>query len=242
MTPCARPGSRPGCTTPAIPPVREVGTVGDRPDLVTRFVEGRSLAEIGRDGPLTPRDAAQLVAAVADAVHHAHEQGIVHRDLRPGTILVDAHGRPHLTDFGLAVLSEGGSFLTEEPPSPVGNPAYVSPEMLLGAGSRIDGRGDVYGPGLVLHDLLTGRLPSPTEPMPEAVRHTREGNPPPRAPARRIDRDLEAIRSKVLASDPDRRHPTASAPAEDWQRFLTGRPIGMRPTSRSRWRRPLSRR
>src|SRR6478752_2893255 len=66
------------------------------------------------------------------------------------------------------------------------------PGRLPGAGSRIDGRGDVYGPGLVLHELLTGRLPSPTEPMPQAVRHSLEGNPPPRAPARRIDRDLEA--------------------------------------------------
>jgi hypothetical protein len=114
--------------------------------------------------------------------------------------------------------------------------------MLLGAGSRIDGRGDVYGPGLVLHVLLTGRLPCPTEPMPKSVRHTLEGNPLPRAPARRIDRDLEAIRPKASARDPVRRHPTASAPAEDLPRFLTGRPIGARPTSRSRWRRTWSRR
>ena len=100
--------------------------------------------------------------------------------------------------------------------------------MLLGAGSRIAGHGDVYGPGLVLREVLTGRLPSPTEPMPKTVRHTLEGNPPPRATARRIDRDLEAILPKALASDPDRRHPTASAPAEDLPRFLTGRPIARR--------------
>ena len=100
--------------------------------------------------------------------------------------------------------------------------------MLLGAGSRIEGRGDVYGPGLVLHELPTGRRPSRTEPMPQAVRHTREGDPPPRAPVRRIDRDLEAIRPKALASDPVRRHPTAAAPAEDLPRFLTGRPIARR--------------
>jgi serine/threonine protein kinase len=100
--------------------------------------------------------------------------------------------------------------------------------MLPGAGSRIDGRGDVYGPGLVLHEVRTGRLPSPTEPMPQAVRHKLEGNPPPRAPARRIDRDLEAIGPKALASDPVRRHPTAAAPAEDLPRFLTGRPIARR--------------
>jgi hypothetical protein len=100
--------------------------------------------------------------------------------------------------------------------------------MLLGAGSRIDGRGYVDGPGLVLRELPTGRLPSPTEPMPRAARHTREGDPPPRAPARRIDRDLEAIRPKASASDPVRRHPAASAPAEDLPRFLTGRPIARR--------------
>ena len=100
--------------------------------------------------------------------------------------------------------------------------------MLLGAGSRIDGRGDVYGPSLVLHVLLTGRRPSPTEPMPRAAQHTLEGNPPPRAPARRVDRDLEAIRPKASASDPVRRHPAASAPAEDLPRFLTGRPIARR--------------
>ena len=116
------------------------------------------------------------------------------------------------------------------------------PGMLPGAGSRIDGRGAVHGPGLVLHEPLTGRLPSPTEPMPQAARHTREGNPPPRAPARRVDRDLETIRPKALAGDPVRRHPTASAPAEDLRRSRAGRPIGGRPTSRSTWLWPWSRR
>src|SRR5207302_1248283 len=159
----------------------------------------------------------------AEALQHVHEQGIVHRDVRPGTILVDAQGRAHLTGFERAQLAGAEDGSGDDEPT-WGHPAYVSPERLRGAGHRLDGRSDVYGLGLVLYELLTGRLPFPTEPLPEALRHKLEEDPvPPRSLDRRIDRGLEAICLKALSRDPDRRHPTAAALAQDLRHDLAGR-------------------
>jgi serine/threonine protein kinase len=230
---------------PAIPAVYEVGIVDDLPYLAGRHVEGRTLAERERDGS-SPADDARLIAALADAVHHVHEHGIVLRDIRPGTILVDEHGRPHLTDLAraLPVGQEDGAG-DDEPLW--GNPAYVSPERLRDEGHRLDGRNDIYGLGLVLYELLTGRLPFPTEPMPEEIRHKLEEDPtPPRSLDRRIDRRLEAICLKALARDPDDRYPTAAALAEDLRGYLAGRsPVAGQAGRLGRfwvWSRPARRR
>ena len=212
---------------PAIPPVYELGLLDGLPYMASRFVEGRTLAQFLQDGPPAPEEAARMVAEAADAVHHLHEQGFVHRDLRPGTILVDEAGRAHLVDFGRATPTGDEAIGDDEPTWE--NLAYVSPEMIMGEGHRL-GRSDVHSLGLVLYEFLTGRLPFPKGRMIEVMRAKVVGDlTPPRSLDRRIDRALEATCLKALARDPGRRHPTAAALAEDLRRYLADQPTRSRP-------------
>src|SRR5438128_9679431 len=143
---------------PGIVPIHEVGEREGQCYFSMKFVEGGQLDEVFKHEPLSIRRAVELVAKVARTVHYAHEHGILHRDIKPGNILLDQHGEPHLTDFGLARLVEADSTVTGTL-DVLGTPSYMAPEQAAGNNTEISRNTDVYGLGAVLYQLLTGHPP-----------------------------------------------------------------------------------
>src|SRR5262249_12653042 len=137
-----------------------------------------------------PREAARLVAEVAEALQYAHERGVNHRDVKPSNIMLDGAGRPYLMDFGLAKRAAGEVTMTVEG-QVLGTPAYMSPEQAQGAGHRVDGHTDVYSLGVVLYELLTGELPFRGNPRMILHQVLRDEPKPPRKLNDRLPRDLE---------------------------------------------------
>jgi WD40 repeat protein len=214
---------------PHIVPIYEVGEHQGQHYFSMKLIEGSSLA--ARKLPLPPRQAAEVVATVARAVHHAHQRGILHRDLKPGNILLDAQGQPHVTDFGLARRVEGDVQHTRAG-AIVGTPGYMPPEQARAERGLTTGV-DVYGLGAVLYELLTGRPPFRAETPLDTLLLVLECDPePPRTMDSRIDRDLETICLKCLEKDPQRRYDSAAALADDLDRWLRGEPITARPSGR----------
>src|SRR4029077_15163599 len=188
------------------------------------------LDEVVRRTPISIRQAVEIIAKVARTVHDAHEHGILHRDIKPGNILLDRNGEPHLTDFGLARLVEADSTVTGTL-EVLGTPSYMAPEQAAGNNPAVSSNIDVYGLGAVLYQLLTSQPPFAGGTTYETIRLLLDIEPrPPRLLNPKIDRDLSTICLKCLEKDPKRRYSSALALTEDLERCLKHQPIRARHT------------
>ncbi|HEY2142724.1 MAG TPA: protein kinase [Candidatus Udaeobacter sp.] len=213
---------------PGIVPIHEVGERDGQCYFSMKFVEGGQLDEVLKQTPMSIRQAVELITKVARTVHYAHEHGILHRDIKPGNILLDAKGEPHLTDFGLARLVESESSVTQTL-DVLGTPSYMAPEQAVGNNAAVSSSTDVYGLGAVLYQLLTGQPPFAGGATYQTIRLLLETEPrQPRLLNPKIDRDLSTICLKCLDKDPKRRYPSALALAEDLERWIKHEPIAAR--------------
>ncbi len=210
---------------PHIVPVYEVGEHGGLPFFSMKYIDGNSLVQ---QPPMAPRTVAELMAKVARAVHHAHQRGILHRDIKPGNILLDKAGVPYVTDFGLAKHVEAATAHTLSG-AVEGTPSYMAPEQARGHSKRLTTVADVYGLGAVLYELLTGLPPFKGETPLDTLQQVLTEEPV--SPSRKrsdVPRDLEVICLRCLRKEPERRYESALALAEDLERFLAGEAIRAR--------------
>jgi TolB-like protein/Flp pilus assembly protein TadD/predicted Ser/Thr protein kinase len=215
---------------PGIVPIYEVGERDGSCYFSMKFVEGGQLDEVVKREPMSIRQATELIAKVARTVHYAHEHGILHRDIKPGNILLDQKGEPHLTDFGLARLVESESTVTRTL-EVLGTPSYMAPEQAVGNNAAISSATDVYGLGAVLYQLLTGHPPFAGGATYETIKLLLDTEPrPPRMLNPKVDRDLSTICLKCLEKDPQHRYSSALALAEDLEHWLKHEPIRAKPS------------
>jgi len=216
---------------PNILPIYEVSESEGLPFFSMKFAGGGSLLEAAPMLRREPRRAVALMAKVARAVQYAHVQGILHRDLKPGNILLDGGGEPLVSDFGLAKWLQPNSDLTRTP-SIFGTPGYIAPEQVNGSNGNLTPAADVYGLGAVLFHLLTGRPPFTGEHALKVIQQASEKPAPKlRSVAPALDRDLETICAKCLEHEPQARYRSAGDLAEDLERWLHGHSIVARPVS-----------
>jgi hypothetical protein len=216
-----------GLKHPHIVAVHHVGVLDDKHYYSMDFIDGQSLAQRLADGPLPGRVAAKYLTAVARAIQHAHDHGILHRDLKPGNILLDKDDQPHVTDFGLAKQFKADSRQTRTG-SILGTPGYMAPEQAAGR-KDLGPACDIYGLGALLYELLTGRPPFRAETPMDTLMQVIEREPaPPRLLNPGVDRDLETICLKCLSKDPRHRYATAEEVALELERYLHGDSIRAR--------------
>ena len=216
---------------PCIVPIYEMGERDGQCYFSMKFVEGGQLDEVVKHTPMSIRQGVELIAKIARTVHYAHEHGILHRDIKPGNILLDTKGEPHLTDFGLARLVESESTVTRTL-DVLGTPSYMAPEQAGGNSpttARLTSATDVYGLGGVLYQLLTGHPPFAGGTTYETIKLLLDTAPrPPPLWNPKVDRDLSTICLKCLEKDPQYRYSSALALAEDLERWLKHEPIQAR--------------
>jgi serine/threonine protein kinase len=216
-----------------IVPIFDIGQRDGQHYFSMAYVAGQSLQERLLQGPMPPREAAQLIAQVADAVRFAHEKGIIHRDLKPHNILLDSAGQPKVTDFGLAKRSDSNEELTQSGDL-LGTPSYMAPEQAQGLTREVGPQTDVYALGAILFATLTGRPPFQAASLADLLRQVIEQDPVPlRLLNAAIPKDLETICQACLRKPTQRRYPSAAALASDLERFLHGEPIAARPIGRA---------
>jgi tetratricopeptide (TPR) repeat protein len=221
---------------PHIARLLDGGTTDDgRPYLVMEYIDGEPLHRYCDSRQLDNRERVQLVCAVCETVQHAHEHGVVHRDLKPGNVLVTAYGTPKVTDFGLAKRVGGEPELSTpgqqtQTGAIVGTPSYMAPEQAGGKSAEVGPAVDVYALGAMLYELLTGRPPFRAEtPLDTLMQVVSEEPVPPSRLHPKLARDLETICLKCLQKDPAKRYASAGALADDLRHFLAGEPIQARP-------------
>jgi tetratricopeptide (TPR) repeat protein/TolB-like protein len=215
---------------PNIVPIYQVGETADGfPYYTMKYAPDGSLLQAR--GPLLqhPRQSVLLMLKVARAVHYAHEKGVLHRDLKPGNILMDDHGEPLVSDFGLARCEAASSYLTRSLAS-FGTPGYIAPEQADGPAARLTPAADIYSLGAMLFELLTGRPPFVGDNAFSVMKQSSEQPAPKvRTLARNVDRDLETICARCLEREPADRYQSAASLADDLQNWLDDRPIVARP-------------
>ncbi|MEM7164274.1 MAG: serine/threonine-protein kinase [Planctomycetota bacterium] len=223
---------------PGIAQIFEAGSedfgAGVQPYFAMEYVDGATLTEFGVKAGLSRSEKLQLLAAVCDAVQHAHQHGVVHQDLKPANVLVDASGLPRVIDFGIARTADHGPEAAETPSALVGTLPYMSPEQLRGAGD-VDTRSDVYALGLLCYELITGSvLQSAPDGVPLAVARDamlQQSLQPFSERNSRVQGDLAWVLQRALAADPEERYPSASMFAEDLRRICAKLPVAARPAT-----------
>jgi len=230
---------------PGIVPIYEIGEHQGQPYFSMGLVEGESLAARIADGPLAPHEAAKLVSSIAAAVDYAHQRGVIHRDLKPGNVLIDQHNTPKVTDFGLAKRVDADSNLTGTGDI-LGTPSYMPPEQAGGELEKIGPASDIYSLGAILYCLLTARPPfQAARPLDTVLQVIAQDPVPPTQLNPTVDKDLETICLKCLEKPLERRYTSAAALKADLDRFLNNEPIHARRISSAaklwRWcrRKPL---
>ncbi len=216
--------------SPNIVQIFEVGEYEGQPFLSLELIEGGSLESRLAGRPQSPRESAEMVRTLALAVDHAHRQGIVHRDLKPSNILFTADGVVKITDFGIAKRLESDEPFSRDGEI-LGTPRYMAPEQIGGTGvNRIGPATDVFSLGVILYEMLTGRVPHQSATSYETMTLVCEQEPvPPRRLQPKLPRDLETITLKCLSKEPAKRYTSARTLAEELARFLAGESILARP-------------
>jgi serine/threonine protein kinase/tetratricopeptide (TPR) repeat protein len=218
---------------PNIVPIYHVGETADgSPFFTMKYATNGSLLQARDSLRQEPRQSVLLMAKVAQAVQYAHEQGVLHRDLKPGNILLDGRGEPLVSDFGLARCEEIASHLTRSLTS-FGTPGYIAPEQADGPAAQLTPASDIYSLGAILFELLTGRAPFLGDNAFGVMKQSAEKPAPKlRTLAPHLDRDLETICARCLEREPSSRYRSAGSLAQDLLNWLEGRPIAARPVSR----------
>jgi tRNA A-37 threonylcarbamoyl transferase component Bud32 len=211
----------------AIVSVHEIAHAGELAFIVSDYVDGRTLAQQLVVGRVSFTEAAELIAQVAEALDHAHQNSVIHRDINPRNILIDKQGKPHVTDFGLAHGDESSVFVSVDGQI-LGTPAYMSPEQAEGKLSQVGPTSDVYALGVVLYELLTGEPPFRGTVTMILHQVIHEEPRSPRSLNDRVPHDLETICLKAMEKSPSSRYASAAALADDLRRWLRGEPIQAR--------------